>query len=214
MSTVTTLTCTSLYCYHTDLYLSVLLSHQPVSTYCYHTDLSLSPHWPVPVSIDLCQSLLLPPWALPVSTITTDLYVSVLLPHWPVPAVTTLTCTACCHWHVHVSTVTSLTCAQYMSLLLPLWPVLVSTFTTLIYTCLPCFHTDLLYLSTVTTLTCPSLYCYHTDMNLSVLLPLTYYHRLVPSSTVVLRNKDFKEWILKNILFSWVLLCTVWNNSR
>ena len=34
-STVTTLTYTSLHCYHTELYLSVLLSHRAVPAYCY-----------------------------------------------------------------------------------------------------------------------------------------------------------------------------------
>ena len=148
LPTVTTLICP---CLHTGLYLSVLTC---VSLYyCYHPDLYLSILSPL-----ICTCL---------SCYHTDLYL--LLQHWPVRPVITDMC---------MSQLLPLTCVQYMSLLLPLWLVLVSTVTTLIYTCLPCYHTDLLYLSSVTTLTCPSLLPHWhvpvstvtTDLYLSLLL--------------------------------------------
>ena len=222
VSTVTTFTYISLYCYHTNLYLSALLPHRPhVPVNCYHTDLS--------------QSILLPTWHVPVSTVTTNVYVYLLLSHWPVnvcpvirpvpiSAVTKLTVHVCQVplWPLHVSSVTGerggsvvecrtperevwgskptaavlcpwarhFTPRKYwlitqeamapsrhdwkivdwdvksqhnQNLLLPLLPVSVSTVTRLIYTCLSCYHTDLMYPSTVTTRTCSSLYCYHID---------------------------------------------------
>ena len=178
VSSVTTFTCISPYCYHTDLYLSVLWPHRLlVPVYCYHTDLS--------------QSLLLPHWHVPVSIVTTDLYLS---------TVATLTC-ACLYfttltcscllpcWPVHVCSV----CVS--TVLLPHWPVAVSAITTLTCTCLYwpasvyCYHPDLYYhhylhMSVLLTLTYTCLYCYHTvhvcpvitDMCISLLLPFWPVH--------------------------------------
>ena len=172
VSSVTTFTCIIPYCYHTDPYLSVLWPHRlPVPVYCYHTDLS--------------QSLLLPHWHVPVSIVTTDLYLS---------TVATLTC-ACLYfttltyscllpcWPVHVYSV------RVSTVLLPHWPVAVSTITTLSSTCLYwpasvyCYHPDLYYHHWAAHV-CPV----NTDLYLSLLLPhctcMSCYHWHVHISTV------------------------------
>ena len=70
-----------------------------------------------------------------------------------------------------MSVLLSLTCT---CLLLPFWSEPVYTVTTLIYTCLSCYHTDL-YLPTVTTLT-----CLYWPVSVSTVTTLTstclYYH--------------------------------------
>ena len=134
----------------------------------------LLPHWSVPVSTvttDLTQSLLLPPWPIPVSSVTTDQYMSVLLPHWPVP-VSTFT-TLICIWMAYH-------CYMCMSLLLPLWPVHVSTVTTFTCISLYCYHTNLYQSALLPHRPQVPVYCYHTDLPQSILLP----HWHVPVSTV------------------------------
>ena len=189
MSVLFSLTCVCLYCYHWpvhvdcnpfDLYQSILLPHWSVPVCPVHTDLYLPTvttlicpclHTDLYLSVLTCVSLYYSTTVTTLTsvyTITTDLYMSVLLPYWPVPAVTALTCTACYHWHVHVSTVTSDLCTLH-----------VSTVTTLTCISLYCYHTDL-YLSALLPHRPPvPVYCYHTDLSQSL---LPHWH--VPVSTV------------------------------
>ena len=154
---VTTLTCCSLYWYHTDLYLSLL------------TCLSLLlPPWPL-LSPLICTCLSCYHWLVPVSTVTTlymyvllsltcaylycclfDLCMSLLLPllHVLVPTVTTLiyTCLYCDHTDfLYLSTVTTLTCPSPY-----------------------CYHIDM-YLSPLLPLTCTCLLLPHWNVHVSTL---------------------------------------------